>query len=1107
MARGLWRMDNSDGAGHGKPLARRSDAGLSRRLGVARRLCWTMAAAAALGGALLWFDARWHLTGWLRGVALAAWWTMLLVLLWRAVFQSQEQGWSRTREVVANLTAAVVAALALGVTAVVLLSWADVPYYARRLFLPWSDARGPLPYRIVVTTGDAAVPIGQRLTVCGYIEPLSESAPWPPQAWLVWEEQSGGAIQRIPMRVEDNGTLHAMLQANNDFRYRVEVANAASDWYSIVTIEPVQLLAESAVVAEPPTYAGRLSPRRYPLPETEGWKQPVPLWQHGSLEVQALFSRPVVAAYVEWRCGEDQPVEVLPLLLDEQRQRGTVRWNVINGGRFRLTAVVERQGRRWTSHWHGNVEIIPDQPPRWLEVSGLVPVPRRVPPGAVLPIRFRIRDDFGIESVVLEYSSERQPWPESLPVVCRSHDDGVMEGECSFLIDERYREGDVVRLRLRVRDNRWVEQVGSSPQEATFPLQNWCELRVDRTAPSLQEQNIQAQQLWLGTAAAAARQRLATLEQSLRRVQQEAERTGWQEHHRVLIRQAIEQLREGSQVWSSLRQEVEVMPELCSLLGPVRTIQSAAEELTRQAESWTEFLAPKQRQDFLRQWRTNLQAVEPLLAMLEKRNAQLAMARRQAWQLEQLASRLEILAVQIEAATNPRTYETVRQQWERWLRDWHQWWESEGDLRLAWEYVLRRDLHALRLRGGEHHDMLLRLAEAEDAVRRIAHELFLQTQQAWGLVLLRHAERLEYQRQLQPRLQDVPPLRLEPWYETIAALERGELLVALIHQEQAIREAERQAAALMPHDVALAQHWQQLVRRCQRQRSILAAFRDEELRFLHAPLAWLPANLLPRLQRCAEAARHLLPEQGRLQTTEVPCQLAWLAVELQQTALSWQEGNWPSAVAAMASARLWLELAWVTSAGEPRRLAALEALRRECREIGRWQFLFADSPALALLQQQAACLHWIDQVREWLQRWETLVRTTPPSLVTDHTRQMHAIERCRTALEAYRTSIVQKQRGNLTVPLRSLAQYQTLQQRLKEALEMLPSSAPMLPSPLVDDATLLACLEQLRQATDLILQPLPDGAEGRLKADRYRFIAKLFRQAARQRLSFPSSTP
>ncbi|MCS7021696.1 MAG: hypothetical protein NZU63_07710 [Gemmataceae bacterium] len=1077
-------------------------------LDLARRLCWATVTAAIAAGLLLTADALWHLAAWQRGLALAAWCTLMLVLLWRAgsvaFHASQREGTPLSTQRRINLAAAVASAGALVCVVIALLTWSGIHHYARRLFLPWTDASSPVPYRVVVTSGDAAVPKGERVTLTGYVECVLPDAPWPPEVWLVRQELATAGLQRLPMRVEPNGVVHLMQVADADFQYRLEVANVTSDWCRIITVEPVALTQQSCIVIEPPDYATSVKPQQRHFPISDQTELRITAWQYGTLQVRAVFSRPVATAYLEWHGDDERAIEVIPLVLDESQSTGTVRWSVTRSGRWKLVAVLERQGRRWYSAWSGVVEVVADQPPRWVQVSGLLSSPRRIAPGAVLPIHFCVQDDFGIDQAVLEYTSERKPWPANLIIPCVAQPDGSWQGSYAFYIDDRFREGDIIRLRLRVRDNRRGEPVPGGPQETIFPPHTWCELRVDRTAPPLEEQNIQVQQIWLQEAATTLRQQLNALVRTLRQVLQDNQLTQWQEHHRVLLRQAEEQFAELRLQWQAVQREVDLLVELAHLRLYCHNVQDGLDLLQRQAEQWTRWLPPAELRQNLHRCLAIFHRLDQHLVTLEKRNAYLAQARHQAWQLQRLAQRLDALARQAERMTKADE-NALRQAWENWQREWRTWCENTTAVRTAWDALLTQELRRVQQQSEGVIFSLQRLVRAVQTIHRQMERLVEQgcVQQIEAACV--HAEYLERQRATDPRLQTCPPPRLEPWQRAVQCLLDGDRLAALTELERAALEADAQADGLARQAVQLAQKWQQLAQVLRRQRTCLAALSQTSLAMsvVVAPEERHLVNQQRRARRLADAVVQIL-EEGRRQGQRLTVTTDWLAAELNLLADWLSVGDGPEAALAGERAAMWLEL---TLAAELpvccRQL--LEQLRHELSVVRAYGQHMACSPAIALQQQRHAWRDLLLQSHHLLEEWRRVRQSAPLASALDPASIAQVLQHWQAGYENLRACVDGANNHPLHRPSVEWSptmrpEYQTAVRSFQQAVEIATAVASSV-HPLEDPA-IEQCVRTLCRVQRLLTEGLPEGSGPGEWACRWRYLAQLLREAANQRLAF-----
>jgi len=1080
------------------------------QLGVARRLCWMVAVSVITAGGLLALDAWWWLAGWQRALALSVWLTGMIVLVWWSGLAAVEPGetpWEseqahRRRNRIANLLAVVAAALALSALVLTLLGWPEAPLHARRVFLPWSEALRPAQYRVVVTSGDAAVPIGERVTVSAYVERLSPAAPWPPQAWLIRQALPRGLTERLPMQGDETGSVFASLSVEGDFRYRIEAGPATSDWYNVVRIEPVHLARESVLRVEPPSYAAHLSPRQYAFPEEEAGGLRVWAWQYGAVQLQAVFTRPVATAYLEWRAEEASAVEILPLLLDGEHRAGTVRWTVACGGRWKLVAVVERQGRRWYCQWPGVVEVQPDLPPRWLEVSGLISAPRRLAPGSVLPIRFRVQDDFGIAHVWLEVVRANNPWPQqiSLPLTTRS--DGTVEGQYNWSLDAQIREGEILRLRLRVRDSRRVEHPPLGHQESIFPPEGWCELQVDRTAPPRVLQDILAQHLWLREAIAAVRKYCQDSRQTLLRIQQEAP-AAWQDHHRTLLRQTAEQYQEVRRVWDGVLLHLRVQAELRPLLPDARRTLKELDQLGRVTERWPFLLAPAEQHESLQHALRRLQTLEHHLNQLELLSDRLAEARQQSWQLQELARQLEGVARQAELARSPEERAQILSLWDHWQRDWQHWLESTPAVREVWERSLAQELRRLHQRGQELVLALERLEATETAAFQMAGQLFRLSQTEWARSILRQAEALEQKRTEQPSLESLPAARLDLFRQVLTHLEQGEWLPALTVLEQGAEEANRLAREWQEAAPELAHQWRRLASRCQRQRSLLADHKQQILTYLARPLQEPVPMLARRAERCAEAAAlFLTPDRLALCSATA----GWFLGELRAAAEALQEGRWTQARTALHHAAAWLLL--LETVNPPGEEAAgrlpLRTLQDELQTLIRLVQRYGDSPALTLAQSRWALQQRLLQLQDWDQQWQTLLASTPVILLPPAAIPSSAVrQRWRQAWHDLDQTLAKEKLQGSVSPLASHPAYQVSYCWSQRAVETLTSALPKVsPAPQPEYPALVSTVAKLQQVQSLASAPSPRG-DGQKQAARFRRMTQLLHEAAVLRLAFP----
>src|SRR5262249_27558343 len=108
-------------------------------------------------------------------------------------------------------------------------------------------------------------------------------------------------------------------------------------------------------------------------------------------------------------------------------------------------------------------------------------------------IELSLSDDVGIGSAEVEYqinkaSAKREPIPLEAPGAQKTN------GSLLFQLAGKVKDGDEVRYRIRVADNRSVPEAKLGPNVVYYPADNrWRTLKVTKQAESAQERDILAQ--------------------------------------------------------------------------------------------------------------------------------------------------------------------------------------------------------------------------------------------------------------------------------------------------------------------------------------------------------------------------------------------------------------------------------------------------------------------------------------------------------------------------------------------------------------------------------------------------------------------------------------
>lgn len=569
-----------------------------RRMRVARGACWVIVAAlaAATGFALL--DAALRLPGWVRGLGLAAWVTGVGVLAWRAVVRplqdaaAPEEPTPEARaELPGNLRAAASAALAL---VACLLAGAFVPgavEHLRRVALPWHRPAAS-QYRVVVTSGDAVARANSPVTLTAYAEKTETSAATPESATLCVEH--GTRTENTPMRGDGDGAFHAAVPfPAGTFRYRVEIAGAASEWFTVTSVDPVELADGSTTELAAPQYA----------PAAKGTPRPglAPIdgVQNATAQFQFRFTRPAADAYLEFRPADGVP-EPTRVSLADDRLSGSATLRLKQDGTLRLVTVAERDGKRLRVEGTPvTVRVKPDTPPRFERVAGVCPRPTTALPGTVLRIEFDAADDVAVTAAVLEWVAPDESRYASIPVPLTG-DGAVRTGRIEFDLASKGRVGGTLRLRVRVFDSRKLDDPPLKPQEAAYPASGWAEVRLDPAAAPQEVQEVLARRDAVREGLDAAVRACGEAAVNIGTVLAESEGKADLAPDQVArLNNAREELRTAAARLADVSREAALSPELRAVALAARTIagthlKSADDNATRAATA-----TPIDRQHFL----------------------------------------------------------------------------------------------------------------------------------------------------------------------------------------------------------------------------------------------------------------------------------------------------------------------------------------------------------------------------------------------------------------------------------------------------------------------------------------------------------------------------
>lgn len=511
----------------------------------------------------------------------------------------------------------------------------------RRVALPWAHSNGRGEFRVHVATGEPTVRRGGPVTLSAYVA-HDPGKPTPGKAFLLRRTGPGAPEVRVPMAF-DGTTFHLTLPTvAHDFEYCVEAGGARSEWFRVSAIDAVELADGTQVEITPPEYTGRPPRTLTALTELDAL-------QFSTAEFRLKFTRPAAFAQLVWRT-EGAAAEVVPLALAADRLSATATLPLRQSGVLTLLLDGAENGKRIRTETLVAVRVTPDAPPQFEQVSGLARRPRTARPTERVRIAFAARDDVAVSGAVLEYAvgaSEAKP----VVVPVRLQGRGAhASGAIDFPLANKAGEGETVRFRLRVRDNRSLDDPKLGPGEAVYPPSGWSELRLSASAPPLAEQDVIARRdaLREGLSAAARDTTAAAPEvEALRR--DTAGRDALAFDQAARLNALREKLQAASTALRDLAADASLTPELRPLAANVREVAERslgpAAEALRKAETDD----PAARKAALDTAAARLGEAGAKLAELMTRNDRFAQGRLDQLRLTALAAEQAALADQAKA--------------------------------------------------------------------------------------------------------------------------------------------------------------------------------------------------------------------------------------------------------------------------------------------------------------------------------------------------------------------------------------------------------------------------------------------------------------------------
>ncbi len=408
--------------------------------------------------------------------------------------------------------AALLAVCALTVPAVI---WPErSSELAGRFLMPWRDPAAAPSFALEVVPGDTFVGRGQPLNISVDVQAEKENVERPRSCRFVFLKNGEKKSLRMEAERSDRFSLKVPLDfIVNDFEYFVEAGSVVSPTYHVEVIEPVAMAADSPTLnSTPPAYAQATIE-----PQTQLGLVDLTVLQHSDVVFNCQFTRPAVAAYLEWT-PESGSKQSMPLQLSEDRSKGQAALPVRSNGSYRLVLEAEH-GIRTDLPLH-RIEAKLDLRPVFDKVSGNNEL-KMVRAYEPIPVEMTLLDDVGVDAAFIEFTVNGGP-AQSEPIGVNGKGTREASGRHLLSLANKVQEGDEVKYRLKGVDNRRVPEVKLEPNVTYYPEKGWRILKIARQADPLFQQEIEAQRDAINKKLEAIKENLKKEERSVYKLRQES---------------------------------------------------------------------------------------------------------------------------------------------------------------------------------------------------------------------------------------------------------------------------------------------------------------------------------------------------------------------------------------------------------------------------------------------------------------------------------------------------------------------------------------------------------------------------------------------------------
>ena len=436
-----------------------------------------------------------------------------------------------------------------------------------------------------------------------------------------------------------------------------------------------------------------------------------------------------------------------------------------------------------------------DTPPKFERVTGVSDKPRQVRPNERIPIELTIADDIKIDKVELQFELNADAATKRVqPVTLKGVGTPRADGRYSFDLTDLAKEGDVIRFRIRAMDNRNVPEFHAPPQEVFYPEKGWSELKIDRSAKPLAEQDLLAKRAKIKDKLQAAQKDVADAQKGVEEVKRDAAGKEQLTPDQIAkLDNAKGKEKDAARQLEELARETGLTPDFRPFADQIKDIEEdplrQADEQLRKAQNEAD---PKLRDQAAAEAANQLARAKDKLRDLAAKTDEFVQNLQDKRKLEEIADKQKELAEELKNNPgNDRVAREVAKKQQELNAELDQLLKNNDALKKAVEQMNAEQAKQL---ADDAKKLAERQKQLDQAAKDQADNAKKKAVEATGQKqkeLNEKAEQLRKKTQDEAKVAGADPLPKEPFDKANEQIEKGNAVDAMTEQEKAAKELDR----------------------------------------------------------------------------------------------------------------------------------------------------------------------------------------------------------------------------------------------------------------------------------------------------------------------------